>query len=324
MFSPDSISKLRLAVTGASGFIGSAVVDSLGAQKGFKVLPLSRRLSNFGESQGDASYLYSPAHWMTILKDFPVVLHLSGATELNLCESQEPEIQSHNTNLVCSIFAAAKKTGIRPRIVFSSTASVYGPFPALPVDENTPLNPITAYDRIKVSIENQLLEAHEKGTITAVILRLPNIYGIQALPLEGPNRGVVNRTLIQALRGQAPVVWGIGRERRDYVHILDLVSAMVASAKIRESQYPVYNLGSLKPLTVREAFELIAEESTLAAGTKIQVQEEPMDKRQSQIQSRDYFSDGRKFMEEAGWMPTITFREGIRMSIRNAYRFGLV
>lgn len=160
-----------------------------------------------------------------VFRDFrpEAVIHL--AAQVSVERSLERPDQDVDVNVygTLNLVREAVAAGTR-RVVFASSAAVYGDPQRLPVDEDHPLKPLSVYGRSKLAAE-WLIQQYAQGTgLEAVILRLGNVYGPGQRPETGP---VVARFFLDALSGRGPVIHGDGQQTRDFVYVGDVARAFV-------------------------------------------------------------------------------------------------
>lgn len=122
-------------------------------------------------------------------------------------------------------------TGTAPRLLFSSSGgTVYGPIRHAPVAETHPYNPINPYGASKAAVEIYLSSYRAAFGLDCRIARISNPYGAGQNPARG--QGAASTFLFQTLAGQPIVIWGDGSVVRDYIHVCDLVDALLALADV--------------------------------------------------------------------------------------------
>ena len=127
------------------------------------------------------------------------------------------------------LLAACARRAPRPIVVFAGTVTEAGIPSRLPVNEDEPDNPITAYDRHKLIAENDLKAAAAQGVVRGATLRLSNVYG-PGRDGKPHDRDVLNRMIRAALAAEPLTVYGSGEYMRDYVFVEDVVDAFLRAA----------------------------------------------------------------------------------------------
>ena len=228
---------MRVLVTGGAGFIGSHSVETLLAA-GAEVTVLDNfsagKLSNLPESarlrviEGD---IRDPAIVQRAATGASHVLHL--AAQVSVRASVETPVQSagHNVTGFLNVADAARRLGI-VRLVYASSAAVYGAPRALPLDEESPCVPVSPYGLEKlVNDQYAGLFASLYG-VSMLGLRYFNVYGPRQDP-GSPYAGVISRFAARLARDEPLTVFGDGGQTRDFVFVKDVARANLAALHSR-------------------------------------------------------------------------------------------
>jgi UDP-glucose 4-epimerase len=238
----------RCLVLGGRGFIGSHLVDALLARGRLvrcfdrpHVAPLGEaHLSNpnFEIYEGD---LVSEADVTEALADCDVCFHLVSTT-LPKSSNADPvfDVESNVLGTV-RLLTNAVKSGLRKVIFVSSGGTVYGVPIQLPIPEGHPTDPVCSYGISKLAIEKYLgLFKHLHG-LDYTVLRLANPYGERQR--THASQGAVAVFLGKVLRGEPVEIWGDGSVVRDYIHIADVVDALLMAFERTSSEH-IFNIGA--------------------------------------------------------------------------------
>ena len=314
---PGLLTGKTIAVTGAAGFIGSRVVDRAAAGAGQVIrvaraaLPRIERLANVIDVIGDVS---DRAIWDQVT-DADIVLHFAARTGESRATGNTDEDFHANVMPVRHLLAACGRRRRRPIVVFAGTVTEAGIASRLPVNEDEPDNPITAYDRHKLMAENDLQAAAAQGTVSAATLRLSNVYGPGATGKAG-DRDVLNRMIRAALRGEPLTVYGTGDYVRDYVFVDDVADAFLTAAiNAEQINGRHFIVGSGRGVTIRGAFELIAGRVETLTGRRVPVVTADPPSPLSDIQRRHFVADPSRFSAATGWRPSWSLSDGIDRTI---------
>lgn len=301
----------RVAVTGAGGYVGSALVNAL-RQGGASVLRVSRqRLPAIVGTQTWRGDLEEKSSWAHIVSKSDVIFHLAGNTSVYASIS-DPGASLRSTVLPVTLLSAAAQELRRcPRVVFASTATVYGMTDSFPVSEDLPPRPITNYDLHKIFAEQQLQLATAQGILEAVSLRLGNVYGPSEASSSSGDRGVLNRITRAALEGATLSVYGGGAYIRDYVYIDDVVRAFMAAGVAEEVRGRTFNVASGRGVRIIDAFRLVADRVAKATQTRVEVEAVAWPAGTDEIEFRNFIADVRALSEATGWQPRVQLEEGI-------------
>ncbi|MBX7250649.1 MAG: NAD-dependent epimerase/dehydratase family protein [Candidatus Promineofilum sp.] len=245
---------MRFLVTGGAGFLGATLANRLAAD-GHTVQALddlsngdAARLSQaVAFTRGDVDNV--PLLW-SLLQEVDCVYHLAARVSVPQSLLYPREYARVNVGGTVALMEAMRDTGVG-RVVFTSSGAVYGRQPRQPVREDDPPHPDSPYAVSKWAAEQYVSTIGELWGLETVALRIFNAYGPgQALPVS--HAPVVPRFLQAALTGGSLVVYGDGRQTRDYVYVDDVVNALVAAATATGLNRQVVNIGSGRETSVAE------------------------------------------------------------------------
>jgi UDP-glucose 4-epimerase len=293
---------MRAMVTGGAGFIGSTLVDALLA-RGDEVHVVDNLSTGSRENLASAATLHEldirdeglerlAARWRP-----DVVFHL--AAQADVGTSLERPAFDAEVNVVGTVRVLEAARTADSRVVFASSGgAVYGECeqPASEDDEPQPLSP---YAASKLAGEEYLATWNRLYGARHLTCRLANVYGPRQLPrLEG---GVVAIFLDRLRAGEETVIFGDGKQTRDFVYVGDVVAAMLAAAA--SSGGGVYNVSSGVPTTIGELHRLCAETAGVEQEPRLAA-ERPGDLRHSVI-------DSSRAARELGWCSETTLAVGV-------------
>lgn len=185
----------------------------------------------------------------------------------------------------------------------------YGKPAAMPVTEDTPGEPLCLHAIHKRTVEEYLRLYGRLFGLRFAVARVTNPYG----PGQPPGRtayGVVNRLIHLALAGEALTIYGDGQQLRDYIHVDDVVSALVALAESPLAEARAFNVGSGTGTRMVDLARAIVE---IAAGGRVTHVEWP--KLAEQIETGDFVADISRIQQELGWTPAVSLRDGLERTI---------
>ncbi len=259
----------RVLVTGGAGFIGSHTCDHL-LGLGKAVLAVddlstgspdnlagARAHGNFAFREADVS---DPGAVAGIFADFQpqAVVHLAALVSVPLAEAEPARNFRLNVAATGTVAEAARQSGCR-RVVFASSAAVYGDSEDLPLAETATAEPISQYGAAKLMSE-RLLQAYALSYgIEATCFRFFNIYGPRQDP-SSPYSGVVSIFAERYRAGQAVTVFGDGSQSRDFVYVGDVAETLSAAATRPRQTGGVYNLCTGQSTTLLDLLDVLKAE----------------------------------------------------------------
>lgn len=294
-------------ITGGGGFIGSHLIEAL-LHSGAQVRDIDLKpgrvkhpaLDHWSGSFLDASLVREA------MVGIDTVYHLA-ATNFPRESNRDP-LRDAQENLIGSLqlLDTAAKSGVRRFVFISSGGTVYGATETAPIREDHPTNPITAYGICKLAFEKYLRLYAAQEPIETIALRLANPYGANQDIRKA--QGALTTFAHRALSGETIEIWGDGTVERDFIHIDDVISGIMAAGRAKASGLEV-NIGSGEGASLNR---LIAEISE-ALGRKIDVTFKPS--RQFDVPRN--FLDISRAEAELGWRPSVGLRDGIGRLLRD-------
>jgi len=306
---------MRCLITGGAGFLGTALANYL-VERGHHV----RVLDDL--STGDPSRLHPgviftrgdvrdrPKLW-TLLQQVDCVFHLAARVSVQESVLYPREYNDINVGGTVSLVEAVRDVGVK-RIIFASSATVYGPQPVQPVTEDVWPRPQVPYAVSKLAAEYYISVLGALNGIETVALRIFNAYGPgQRLPpVHAP---VIPLYVKSILSGASLVIHGSGEQTRDFVYVDDVVEALAAAATVSGVNGSIINVGSGEETSIRQLIAILSE----VTGRQPHV---ITNSQQSGGISRQV-ADLRRAREALGYVPKVSLREGLSRLLEEDERF---
>ncbi|MGZ8931848.1 MAG: NAD-dependent epimerase/dehydratase family protein [Halobacteriota archaeon] len=247
-------------VTGGYGFIGNQLVGLLSNEfSEVRVLDnlssVARvvRLPNVHFIKGD---IRDAETTFEALKDVDVVFHTAAQIDV-VASTREPFVDLENNILgTLSVCEAARKNDIS-KMIYSSSAAVYGNADVFPINEMQPIRPISQYAASKYSGELYLAAYHSLYGIDEISLRYFNVYGPYQRP-ENAYSGVISKFFYDARSNAQIQIFGDGKQTRDFVYVKDVARANLLAAKSKATNTAI-NVGSGVETSINDLAEKIKE-----------------------------------------------------------------
>jgi UDP-glucose 4-epimerase len=309
---------MRTLVTGGAGFIGSNLVDALLA-RGDEVtvvddLSTGRRSNLDSALAAGAELVELDIREAQALADLTAerrpeaIFHLAAQIDVRKSLEDPAFDASINVGGTANVLGAASTADVG-RVVFVSTGgAIYGEGEGkqLPLDESAAVEPLSAYGQSKFAAEGYLGLYGRLYGVSAMALRLGNVYGPRQDPLG--EAGVVAIFCGKLREGARPLIFGDGTQTRDYIYVGDVVGAALAGAA--SDFVGSLNIGTGREVSVLDLIEVLRElgdsegfEPEFAAARAGEVQRIALDAGLAQ--------------RELGWAPQTELREGMRQTLES-------
>ncbi len=299
---------MRILVTGGAGFIGSHLVDRL-VREGHTVSVVDNLVTGKKRNLNrEAKFYKTDIRSSTISKIFErerpeVVAHY--AAQMDVRHSVADPIFDANVNIVglLNIVQNAVKFGVRRVLFASSGGAVYGEQEVFPAPENHPTRPLSPYGITKITGEYYLYFYKQVSGLDYAAFRYGNVYG----PRQDPHgeAGVIAIFSEKLLRGEQPVIYGTGKQTRDYVYVDDVVEANLLA--LDRPTTDAFNVGTGRETSVNELFRLLVR-LTGSKAKETHGPERPGEQFRSVV-------DASKIGRVLGWAPKVPLEEGLRRTV---------
>ena len=308
----------RVLITGGLGFIGSSLAHrlvDLGAVVTLydNAAKQSRRLFNIWDIQkkvrlvqGD---LRDEIRVRSVVSKQDVIFNLAALS--SHVESNNNPLGDLDVNCYGQLvfLTAITKFAPKAKIVFAGSRAQYGKPQKLPVTEDSPMSPVDMYGAHKLLGEyyHFLFAKHHGLRVTC--LRKTNTYGPRH-QMRHAQFGVQNYFIRLALDNQPIVIYGDGKQLRDYTYIDDVVHAYLLCGMQKKSDGNVYVLGSGEPIRLVDYAKKVIQ---LTGSGSIKFT--PFPKERQVIEIGDYIADYRKIRRDLGWKPAFHLHEGLQKTL---------
>ncbi|MBF0382206.1 MAG: NAD-dependent epimerase/dehydratase family protein [Magnetococcales bacterium] len=249
----------KYLVTGGYGFIGSHLIDAL-LLRGDSVRILDNLSTGKIENvAGEHEFIKGDVgdHDMVQQAMEGVVgcFHLAAIASVEKSNRDWPGTHRSNQTGSINVFDAARHSPPIP-VVYASSAAVYGDNSNIPLLENEPIKPLTAYGADKAGSELHGRVATFTHGVPTVGMRFFNVYGPRQDPSSAYS-GVISIFIDRTLRGQGVTIFGDGEQTRDFVYVSDVVAHLLAAMELKPSQPKVFNVCTGQTISVKSMLDHI-------------------------------------------------------------------
>jgi len=295
---------MKVLITGGAGFIGSHLAEFLRERAEVRILDSlrigdRRILKRRGIDVIQASVLDTAA-LRTAVSGINFVFHL--AAMVSVQESMENPQQCVEINVLgtLNVLRAAADAGVR-KLVFASSAAVYGDNPPVPTPETATPKPKSPYAITKLDGEYYCEMFEREGWLNTAALRFFNVFGPGQDPAS-PYAAVVPAFMQRAMRGEPLTIFGDGKQSRDFIYVKDAVSSLAFAAE--NSQLTgVFNCGYGRQTTINELIQRILTSADSESRLNY-LPERPGDVRHSCASTEK--------LRASGWRPVSSLDQGLR------------
>ena len=313
----------KVLITGGAGFIGSnlaiklvelgahiTLIDSLIPEYGgnlFNLDPIKNKVKlNISDVRDEHSMKY-------LVKDQDYLFNLAGQTShIDSMNNPYADLEI-NAKGQLSILESCKRYNPEIKIVFASTRQIYGKPQYLPVDEKHPLHPVDVNGINKMAGEWYHIVYNDVYKIRSVVLRLTNTYGPR-MRVKDARQTFLGIWIRNVINGNKVLVFGDGKQIRDFNYVDDVVDAILLSAQSDETNGMIFNLGADDPINLEDTAKLIM---GISHNANYELVPFPADRKAIDI--GDYYADYKKIKSKLGWQPKVKLKDGLKITI-NFYK----
>jgi len=297
---------MKVLVTGGAGFIGSHVVKSL-VKSGHEVVVLDNLVKGHKESVDFKAKLIvgdiaDSQKAEEALVGVDAVIHMAGL--IVVPDSVRDPILYSKNNFLGSIklMESMRKLGVK-KMIFSSSATVYGTPKSLPITEEASVHPDNPYGASKAAVESYMQTYNAVYGFDSIILRYFNPYG-PGEDHDPESHAIPNFIKNTLAKKPIPLYWQ-GKQIRDFIYIDDLVQAHIDVLNL--TGYQVFNVGTEKGVLVKDVLEEIFK----IVGYSLPTQD--LGKRLGDVEAN--YASSAKIQKTIGWRAKINLKEGLEKTI---------
>jgi len=301
-------------ITGIAGFIGSTLARGVLEQgnqvRGIDNLSTGRR-ENIAEIRGRIDLreadLLDLKSVQEACQGVDYVLHEAAIPSVPRSVRDPLESNRANVDATANLLVAARDAKVK-RVVYAASSSAYGDTPTLPKREDMFPSPISPYAVAKLASEYYMTSFWRCYGLETVSLRYFNIFGPRQDP-GSPYSGVLAKFITQMLKGEQPVIFGDGKQSRDFTYSENVVNANLLACEAPANQVAgrVFNVATGTRIDLNETFQALKKLTGYSGEVRYEA-ERGGDVKHS-------LADLSQSQKHLGYKPTVSFEEGLRRTI---------
>lgn len=311
------LSKAKILVTGADGFIGSHLTEEL-VRRGCDVRAFvyynsfnswgwldhasAEVKKNLDVFSGD---IRDPHGVRVAMQGCDVVLHLAALIAIPYSYHSPDTYIDTNIKGTLNIVQAARDLGVS-KIVHTSTSEVYGTARFVPITEEHPLQGQSPYSASKIGADQIAMSFYASFGTPVSVIRPFNTYG----PRQSA-RAVIPTIITQIAGGSRRIKLGSLHPTRDFNYVADTVAGFIAVAEAERSVGEVINIGSNYEISIGDTVTMISE----VMGAEIEIETDDVRLRPDKSEVERLWADNSKALELSGWSPGYSGKDGLRRGL---------
>ncbi len=298
-----------IVITGATGVIGEALIERLTELNPKKIICLTRFERNLNHKKSSVIEwrkvnLKDQKKTVEALNGGDLVFHLAGIKH-DAQKYEEEFSYEDNVIITNNVVGACIELNIG-KLIFVSSALIYGIPQSLPVLETHRLDPISEYAKSKLDCEKIISDASLSGKLNSIIVRACNIYGGR-LEIDT----VIGKIISQAIEKSRLTLYNLKTER-DFLHIVDVVNALLILSQWESSHSFIFNMSTGNAHSIQELVEIAQVYWHRNFNISLPVQEKYPD---METTIPTIFLSNELICKNTGWTPGITIERGLTQTI---------
>ncbi|MEM3509023.1 MAG: SDR family oxidoreductase [Nitrososphaerota archaeon] len=253
----------KILVTGGAGFIGSHLVDEL-INRGYEVIVLdnfySGKIGNLRKNLKNKNFKLIKGDVRNIkdvkkaIKNVDAIFHLAAIVSVPLSIKNPILVNEVNVIGSLNVLKIAIEENV-DKFIYVSSCAVYGEAENLPIKEEDKLNPLSPYASSKISVEYYCKVFYKAYGLKTICLRYFNVYGPRQK--TGEYAGVIPIFIQRIKNDKPPIIYGDGKQTRDFVYVKDVVDASIKALEKEEAIGEIFNIGSGEAITINQLAETL-------------------------------------------------------------------
>ena len=299
---------MKVLVTGGAGFIGSHLVEKL-VSKNYEVIVLDNlstgNLKNLKKVKSKIKFfkydLVKKKNLASTLHGVKFIYHLAGLSKTLESIKKPKKYYKGNVVATLNLLNECKKIKLK-KFVYAASASCYGNPKNIPTSENSKINNLTPYAYTKWKAEQLIMKKSRQQKFSAISLRFFNVYGPRSAATSSYS-SVISIFLKLKKNNKPLMIFGDGKQTRDFVHVSDVVNALIKSGESKTCN-GIFNVGCQTSVDINKVAKIF--------DSKINYL--PHRKGEPEASKANIA----KIKKKLKWKPKISIKKGIKLLIKNS------
>ena len=236
------------------------------------------------------------------------IFHLAAIVDVQSSVKNAKLTNEVNVNGTLSVLKESLIENVE-RFIYISSCAVYGEAQYLPIDEEHPITPLSPYGASKFEAENHCRTYNYTYGLETCCLRLFNVYGSRQG--SGPYGGVITRFINSLEKDHPLIIYGDGKQTRDFIHVKDVISACLLAMEKRHEKCETINIGTGKPTSINELANILMK---LSGPTDLK----PIYRAHREGDIRNSYANISKAQKMLNFKPRIGLEEGLESLVKHA------
>lgn len=293
---------MEILITGSAGQLGSYLVERfadkyevVGIDKAVPKFPIPKRLTVIGD-------ILDHDLIKKLIIDKDIIIH--SAAQVSVEKSIIAPIEDAKNNILATInlLEAASKSNVK-RIIYVSSAAVYGTPKYLPIDEKHPTEPLSPYGLSKLTGERYCMLFHKLFNLPVICIRPFNIYSKRQDP-DSPYSGVISKFIERVANKKRPIIYGDGKQTRDFISVFDVIHLIELAMTNENAIGEVFNCATGSPTSIDYLADIVIQ---LQGEDMKPIYEAP---RKGDI--KESYADISKAVRRLGYEPKCELKNGLK------------
>ena len=246
---------MKIIVTGGAGFVGSHLTELLIKNGHFPIIIDNLNTGKFKYikkfvDEGKADFIKLDIRNFSKLMKLPkcsAVIHLAAIASVIESIDNPSFVNDVNVNGTLNMLEFCRKKKIK-KFIFTSSAAIFGNYESK-ITESSPTVPTTVYGSSKLTGEQYCRIYSDLFGITTIILRPFNIYGPRQNDMYA---GVISKFMDRLNENKPPIIFGDGRQTRDFIHVHDVARAFYSALKYKKKKFDIFNIATGKSTSINQ------------------------------------------------------------------------